>query len=104
MGVMLQAFYWDCPRAENREHQWWNFIKSATTLTIITISASLISKAVCRRGSVQGRPARSHRVGVRAWIAGVCQLVFNHDGGADVEICSAPTAQIHYQPGAAPQE
>src|SRR5437667_7525562 len=28
MGVMLQAFYWDCPRAENREHQWWNFIKS----------------------------------------------------------------------------
>jgi len=25
MGVMLQAFYWDCPRAENREHQWWSF-------------------------------------------------------------------------------
>ena len=28
MGVMLQAFYWDCPRAENCEHQWWSFIKS----------------------------------------------------------------------------
>ena len=28
MGVMLQAFYWDCPQAENREHQWWTFIKS----------------------------------------------------------------------------
>src|SRR4029434_4623469 len=28
MGVMLQAFYWDCPKAENREHQWWVFIKS----------------------------------------------------------------------------
>jgi len=28
MGVMLQAFYWDCPRVENREHQWWTFIKS----------------------------------------------------------------------------
>ncbi len=28
MGVMLQAFYWDCPHSENREHQWWNFIKS----------------------------------------------------------------------------
>lgn len=23
MGVMLQAFYWDCPREEAREHQWW---------------------------------------------------------------------------------
>jgi len=28
MGVMLQAFYWDCPQAENREHQWWSLIKS----------------------------------------------------------------------------
>ena len=28
MGVMLQAFYWDCPQTENREHQWWSFIKS----------------------------------------------------------------------------
>jgi glycosidase len=28
MGVMLQAFYWDCPQAENRDHQWWSFIKS----------------------------------------------------------------------------
>jgi glycosidase len=31
-------------------------------------------------------------------------LVFNHNGGADVEISSVPTAQIHYQPGAAPRE
>ena len=29
MGVMLQAFYWDCPRAENREHEWWSLIKSS---------------------------------------------------------------------------
>jgi alpha-amylase len=28
MGVLLQGFYWDCPRAENREHEWWGFIKS----------------------------------------------------------------------------
>ena len=28
MGVMLQAFYWDCPQTENREHQWWSFIKT----------------------------------------------------------------------------
>jgi alpha-amylase len=28
MGVMLQAFYWDCPKVENREHQWWAYIKS----------------------------------------------------------------------------
>ncbi len=26
MGVMLQAFYWDCPRHEGQEFAWWNFI------------------------------------------------------------------------------
>src|SRR5437773_724068 len=28
MGVMLQGFYWNCPQTENREYQWWTFIKS----------------------------------------------------------------------------
>lgn len=27
MGVIMQAFYWDCPRLEGRESQWWNHIK-----------------------------------------------------------------------------
>lgn len=27
MGVMLQAFYWDCPKEENQEFEWWNFVK-----------------------------------------------------------------------------
>ncbi len=28
MGVMMQAFYWDCPKHENKEFQWWPHIKS----------------------------------------------------------------------------
>ena len=28
MGVMLQAFYWDCPRADSHEHQWWAYLNS----------------------------------------------------------------------------
>ncbi len=27
MGVLMQAFYWDCPRAEGREHGWWDFVR-----------------------------------------------------------------------------
>lgn len=30
MGVILQAFYWDCPEQENREFEWWNFLSSKT--------------------------------------------------------------------------
>ena len=27
MGVMLQTFFWDCPRVDNKEFQWWNYIR-----------------------------------------------------------------------------
>jgi len=27
MGVILQAFYWDCPKLENQEFNWWNYLK-----------------------------------------------------------------------------
>ncbi len=27
MGVMLQAFYWDCPRLAGCEHAWWDLLK-----------------------------------------------------------------------------
>ncbi|EPR42480.1 alpha amylase catalytic region [Desulfovibrio sp. X2] len=30
MGVMMQAFYWDCPQAENRVGGWWNYLHSKT--------------------------------------------------------------------------
>ncbi|MEW6403354.1 MAG: alpha-amylase family glycosyl hydrolase [Chloroflexota bacterium] len=26
MGVMLQTFYWDCPREDHKEFQWWDYI------------------------------------------------------------------------------
>lgn len=26
MGVLMQAFYWDCPREEKQEYAWWNFV------------------------------------------------------------------------------
>ena len=26
MGVMLQAFYWDCPRIDQKEYQWWEYV------------------------------------------------------------------------------
>ena len=30
MGVIMQAFYWDCPRLEAKESQWWNLLASKT--------------------------------------------------------------------------
>lgn len=28
MGVIMQAFYWDCPRNEKKEFQWWSFLET----------------------------------------------------------------------------
>lgn len=28
MGVIMQAFYWDCPKFENKEYQWWKHVSS----------------------------------------------------------------------------
>ena len=27
MGIIMQAFYWDCPRIEEKDYQWWNHVK-----------------------------------------------------------------------------
>jgi alpha-amylase len=32
MGVIMQAFYWDCPRIEGKEYQWWNHVKGEIPL------------------------------------------------------------------------
>jgi len=26
MGVMMQAFHWNCPSVDNKEYAWWNFV------------------------------------------------------------------------------
>ncbi|HEY6838502.1 MAG TPA: alpha-amylase family glycosyl hydrolase, partial [Geobacteraceae bacterium] len=26
MGVLMQAFYWDCPKADQQEFTWWNYV------------------------------------------------------------------------------
>ena len=40
MGVMLQAFYWDCPSEEGKEFQWWNYLRQQLpTLSEIGFSA-----------------------------------------------------------------
>ena len=28
MGVMMQAFYWDCPAIEGKAFQWWKHVET----------------------------------------------------------------------------
>ena len=31
MGVMMQAFYWDCPQIEGKAFGWWKYLQSELT-------------------------------------------------------------------------
>jgi alpha-amylase len=31
MGVLMQAFHWDCPRLDGKEFEWWNFVATKIT-------------------------------------------------------------------------
>jgi alpha-amylase len=31
MGVLMQAFHWDCPRLDGKEFEWWNFVTTKLT-------------------------------------------------------------------------
>ena len=41
MGVMLQAFYWDCPREDHKEFQWWNTIREQIPSLAIVVLAEV---------------------------------------------------------------
>ncbi len=32
MGVIMQAFYWDCPKHEGKEYQWWDHVRDQLPL------------------------------------------------------------------------
>ena len=54
MGVMMQAFYWDCPRQEGKEFQWWNFLKSNVADLKNTGFTSLWLPPACKAANLDG--------------------------------------------------
>jgi hypothetical protein len=38
MGVLMQAFYWDCPREEQQEHAWWQIPQIQGTVYLIQVN------------------------------------------------------------------
>jgi alpha-amylase len=113
MGVLLQAFYWDCPKEENQEFTWWNFVKtkipSLKTTGFTTLWLPPASKAANLNGMSMGYdPYDFYDLGefdqkgaVKTWFGSkddllsliksihdnqlqvYADLVLNHNNGAD---------------------
>jgi len=54
MGVMLQTFFWDCPRVDDKEFQWWNTIRAQIPALAKVGFTSLWLPPVHKAGNLAG--------------------------------------------------
>ncbi|MEW6066818.1 MAG: alpha-amylase domain-containing protein [Nitrospirota bacterium] len=58
MGIIMQAFYWDCPKSEGKEYQWWNYVStkipSLSRMGFTALWLPPISKAANTGGQSMG--------------------------------------------------
>ena len=60
MGALLQAFYWDCPKEERREFDWWNRVREEVPRLAKAGFTSLWRSAILTR-LLPGEPDDSMR-------------------------------------------
>ena len=54
MGVIMQAFYWDCPKLEDKEFQWWAFLKGKIKSLSETGFTALWLPPACKAANLGG--------------------------------------------------
>jgi len=126
MGVMLQAFYWDCPREDHKEFQWWNTIREQIPSLANTGFTALWLPPVHEAGNLAG-PAMGYdpydyydlgefdqKGSVATWYGSkqellalihdahesdmgvIADIVINHNSGADAEEVNPLTGQSRW--------
>lgn len=116
---MLQAFYWDCPKLEGQEFNWWNFIKGKTKTIADAGFTVLWLPPACKAANIGGMSmgydpydfydlgSIDQRGSVKTWFGShqelqeliqethaqgmqvYADLVLNHTSGADGEEINA---------------
>jgi alpha-amylase len=113
MGVMMQAFYWDCPRHDDRERAWWELVRQRVGPLAQTGFTSIWLPPVHKAGSASSMgydPYDYYDLGefdqkgaVETWfgsraelialieaahdagLAPIADMVINHNNGADAQ-------------------
>ena len=126
MGVMLQAFYWDCPKLEGQEFNWWNLIKEKTNRIARAGFTALWIPPACKAANIGGMSMGydpydfydlgniDQRGSVKTWFGSQQELleliheahvqgmqvyadmVLNHTNGADEEEINALDGNKHW--------
>ena len=54
MGVLMQAFYWDCPKLEGKEYHWWDYITGLIPSLSRTGFTALWLPPACKAANISG--------------------------------------------------
>ncbi|MFZ5904876.1 MAG: alpha-amylase family glycosyl hydrolase [Chloroflexota bacterium] len=126
MGVMMQAFHWDCPREDKKEFQWWNYVREKVPALAAVGFTSLWLPPVHKAGNIFG-PSMGYdpydyydlgefdqKGGVPTWfgtraelgqlietahshgLSLIADMVINHNNGADVQEVNPITGQSRW--------
>jgi alpha-amylase len=126
MGVMLQAFYWDCPREDHKEFQWWNTVREQIPSLAQVGFTALWLPPIHKAGSLVGPsmgydPYDYYDLGefdqkgsIPTWFGTkadlvalideahrkgmslIADIVINHNGGADAQEINPLTSQSRW--------
>ena len=126
MGVMLQSFFWDCPRVDGREYQWWNYVREQIPALAEAGFTALwlppVHKAANLNGPSMGYDPYDYydlgefdqKGGVPTWfgtraelellletahsyqLSPIADMVFNHNSGADGQEVNPITNQSRW--------
>ena len=126
MGVMLQTFYWDCPREDKKEYQWWNYIRANVPALAKVGFTSLWLPPAHKAGNIAG-PSMGYdpydfydlgefdqKGGIPTWfgtrqeldqlietahslgLSLIADIVINHNNGADEQEVNPITGQSRW--------
>ncbi|MGZ9226877.1 MAG: alpha-amylase family glycosyl hydrolase, partial [Anaerolineales bacterium] len=126
MGVMMQAFFWDCPRVDNREFKWWEYVHanvpSLAKVGFTSLWLPPIHKAANLGGPSMGYDPYDYydlgefdqKGGVPTWfgtrseldqliqtahnfgLSVIADTVLNHNSGADAQEVNPITGQTRW--------
>ena len=60
MGVLLQAFYWNCPAIESQEGTWWNFLNSTLPAIKRAGFTAMWLPPACKAANLFGAPSMGY--------------------------------------------
>ena len=80
MGVLMQAFHWDCPRVDSREFAWWTFVREPVPSLARASLISLWLPPVHKAANISGPSPVTAKSAGSCWSSTIAAISGGHLG------------------------